>query len=122
MNGKTSGLYCAIAHFTDENGKKLQGNDWTAEILDLDALLDDYLGEARLDDDGRATFLLSVADIKSLDSWGEREPDLYFILFRDGEEVFRSEVIEDVDFEALHKVSGDPVKITQEFGPYRVEL
>jgi hypothetical protein len=27
-----------------------------------------------------------------------------------------------VDFETLDPVSGDPVRITREFGPYRVEL
>ncbi len=120
MSGKTSGLFCAIANFTDEDGKPLRGNGWTATVSDQDAMLDDCLGKVKVDGHGRATFLLSVADIMSLDSPGERNPDLYFTLFRDGEAVFRSKVSENVDFEYLHKVSGDPVKITQEFGPYKV--
>ena len=120
MNGKTSGLFCAIANFTDQAGKPLQGDGWTAAIADQDALVDDCLGTASLDDKGSATFLLHVADIKSLDSWGERNPDLYFTLFLDGELIFRSEVSQNVDFESLDPVSGDPVKITQTFGPYRV--
>ena len=122
MNGKTSGLFCAIAKFIDEQGNPLIGTDWSADLRDQDALLDDCLGDATLDDEGSATFLISVADIKSLDSWDERNPDLYFTLFRNGQEVFRSEVIEDVDFEELDRVSGDPVKITQEFGPYTISL
>jgi len=122
MSGKTSGLYCAIASFTNEAGQALSGDGWTATVTDQDALLDDHLGTAKLDSKGVATFLLNVADIKSFDSPGERTPDLYFTLFRDGVEVFRSEVIKDVDFESLHEVSGDPVRVTQEFGPYRVGL
>ena len=122
MNGKTSGLFCAIAQFKDELGNPLTSGGWTASVSDQDALLDDHLGMVELDADGVATFLLSVADIKSIDSPGERNPDLYFTLFHNGREIFRSEVIENVDFESLHRVSGDPVKITQEFGPYQVKL
>jgi hypothetical protein len=122
MSGKTSGLYCAIARFTNESGQPLSGEGWTAAVTDQDALHDDRLGMVKLDKEGVATFLLNVADIKSFDSPGERAPDLYFTLFRDGREVFRSEVTRNVDFEALHEVSGDPVGITQEFGPFRVGL
>jgi len=122
VNGKTSGLFCAIARFNEESGKPLTGEGWTASVRDRDTLMDDHLGRVEVDADGVATFLLSVADIKSIDSPGERNPDLYFTLFYDGREVFRSEVIENVDFESLHRVSGDPVKITREFGPYTVKL
>ena len=120
MTGETSGLFCAVVRFTDASGAPLTGNRWTARALDQDALLDDSIGRARLDDEGIATFLLPVAAIKSLDSPGERTPDLYFRLFDGDEEVFRSEVIENVDFESLHRVTGDPVRITREFGPYAV--
>ncbi len=118
MNGKTSGLFCAIARFSDELDKPLTGGDWTASVSDRDALVDNRLGMVELDAGGVATFLLSVADIKSIDSPGERNPDLYFTLYREGREVFRSEVFENVDFESLHRISGDPVRITREFGPF----
>lgn len=122
MSGKTSGLFRAIVGFVDQDGNPLTGEGWQAGLSDRDLLADDCLGEVGLDDQGQATFLLSVADIKSVDSPDERRPDLYFTLFRDGREVFRSEVIEDVDFEALHTVTGDPSRITREFGPYTVRL
>ena len=122
MNGKTSGLFCAIAVFVDQSGKPLSGDGWKASVSDQDVILDDFLGVADVDKEGRATFLLSVADIMSIDSPGERNPDLYFTLFHDDVEVFRSKVSRDVDFESLDKVSGDPVRITQEFGPFQVKL
>lgn len=121
MNGKTSGLFRAIVHFIDSQGSPLGGEGWTARVRDRDCLLDDLLGEERVAADGSAKFLISVADIKSLDSPDERNPDLYFTLYRKGREVFRSEVLEDVDFEALDAVSGEPRQITQEFGPFCVE-
>lgn len=120
MNGKTSGLFRAIARFIDPQGQPISGPGWTARVRDRDCLLDDLLGEEPLDKDGAARFLINVADIKSLDSPDERAPDLYFTLYRDGHEVFRSELLEDVDFEALDAVSGEPNRITQEFGPFQV--
>ena len=121
MIGKTSGLFCAIVKFVDDAGQPLAGKGWTVDVLDRDALIDDCLGSASLDGNGEARILIAVADVMSLDSPGERTPDLYFTLLHDGREVFRSEVVEDVDFEALDPVSGDPVGITREFGPYRVD-
>ena len=120
MSGKTSGLFCAIAIFIDESGNALNSSGLTASVSDQDVLLDDCLGSAKVDDEGRATFMVAVADIMSLDSPGEREPDLYFKLFRNDVEIYRSVVSHNVDFESLHPVSGDPVQITREFGPFKV--
>ncbi|NNE05679.1 MAG: hypothetical protein HKO64_04480 [Xanthomonadales bacterium] len=122
MNGKTSGLFRAIVQFLDPHGEPLRGEQWQARIFDQDILVDDRLGRAGLDEDGKASFLIPVSDIMSGDSPGERNPDLYFRLFLGDREVFRSEVIEDVDFESLHRVSGEPTKITRQFGPYVVSL
>ena len=122
MSGETSGLFRAVVQFIDAEGRPLAGDSWLARVFDSDCLADDRLGQSQLDDQGRASFLIPVADIKSLDSPGERMPDLYFRLFMDGREVFRSQVIEDVDFESLDRVSGDPANLTQEFGPYVVSL
>ncbi len=122
MNGATSGLFCAIVRFEDTAGEPLAGNGWSVTARDRDAIVDNELGTADLDVNGEARILIAVADIMSVDSPGERRPDLYFSLRRDGHEVFRTDVIEDVDFESLDPVSGDPVKITREFGPYRVNL
>jgi hypothetical protein len=121
MNGKTSGLFCAIVKFEDSMGNPLSGDGWSVDARDQDMFLDDCLGSSGLDENGKARILISVADIMSPDSVGERTPDLYFTLYRNEREIFRSEVIEDVDFESLDPVSGDPVKITREFGPYRVD-
>lgn len=122
MNEKTSGLFRAVASFVDGQDNPISGAAWTARLRDRDCLLDGLLGEVALDASGKATFMFNVADIKSLDSPGERQPDLYFTLYHMGREMFRSEVLEDVDFESLDPVSGEASQITRAFGPYQVKL
>jgi hypothetical protein len=122
MNEKTSGLFRAIVRFTNAAGKPLTGPDWRVTLLDEDPLVDDELGADALDDDGRARILISVADVLSVDSPGERKPDLYFVLSHYGREVFRSKALEDVDFEQLDPVSGEPDQVTRDFGTFEVDI
>ena len=122
MSGKTSGLYCAIVRFENHKGEALAGSNWKVAIRDEDPLADDELGSAVLDERGAAQILISASDVLSLDSPGERDPDLYFVLFHFGREVFRSQVMPDVDFESLDPVSGEPSRITQDFGTIQVNI
>lgn len=121
MSDATSGLFKAIVQFTNGDGMPLTGPGWEVAAYDEDPLRDQCLGRAALDDRGRAHFLFSVSDIKSLDSPGERTPDLYFVLTYKGNEIYRSEVIDDVDFEAMNRVSGETASVTRIFGPYAVD-
>ena len=115
-----TGIYKVIAQFTDEDGDPLYGDDYSVALLDEDRFFDDKLGASELDADGVAEFLVSAADILSFDSAGERTPDLYFVLRKDGKEVFRSEVFNEVDFEAEDAVTGRPKGLTKKFGPFVV--
>jgi hypothetical protein len=89
-------------------------------LFDQDRLLDDKLGSTTLSKDGTAEFRFSAADILSIDSIGERKPDLYFVISENGNEVFRSEVFPEVDFDATDPVTKLQDKVTMEFGPFRV--
>jgi len=117
----SSGLFKVIATFEDANGKPLSGTEYLVRLYDEDRFFDDKLGKAKLDTNGHAEFLISVADIKSIDSLDERTPDLYFVLEKNGTEVFRSTTIPNVDFEAVNQVTGRPQGLTQSFGPFRIE-
>jgi hypothetical protein len=120
--GKSSGLFLAIVRFVDANGDPLAGPAWSVEALDADPLADDDLGTATLDENGEGRIILTVADIASLDSPGERKPDLYFVLRQHGREVYQSPVQFDVDFERLDPVTGDPDQLTRDFGTIQVNL
>ena len=65
-------------------------------------------------------FLVTGADILSIDSAGETTPDLYFVVRRGGKEIFRSEVFAEVDFQEKDPVTGRAKGLTKAFGPFRV--
>ena len=113
-------MFKVIATFTDENGAPLSGDDYTVVIMDDDKYFDDKLGAKPLGADGTVEFLIAVADILSFDSAGERTPDLYFVVKKGSKEVFRSEVFEEVDFDAKDPVTGRPKGLTKAFGPFAV--
>lgn len=115
-----SGLFKVIAEFKNESGQPLLGDDYTVTLLDEDRFFDDKLGEAGLNAEGAAEFLVSAVDILSFDSIDERTPDIYFVLRKDGKEVFRSDVFREVDFEVKDPVTGRSKQGTQTFGPFTV--
>ena len=121
MEQKSSGLFNVIVRFTNISGEPLSGPGWSVEVFDEDPLVDDRLGSSSLNENGEGRVFFSVADVASFDSPGERKPDLYFILKRDGREIFRSGVERDVDFEELDPVTGRPHHLTRHFGTIKVD-
>lgn len=113
-------MFKVVARFQDADGNPLRGADFTVKLLDEDRFFDDKLGSSPLDDDGVAEFVIPVADIVSFDSPGERTPDIYFIVTKDGREVFRSEAVAEVNFDATNPVTGRSDALTKAFGPFRV--
>ncbi len=113
-------LFKVIARFENAEGQPFTGSAYKVSLLDKDRLLDDKLGSTSLSKDGTAEFLFSAADILSIDSVGERNPDLYFLITENGNEVFRSEIFPEVDFDASNPVTGRQDSVTREFGPFRV--
>ena len=61
-----------------------------------------------------------MADIKSFDSIDERTPDIYFVVTKNDQEIFRSEVFREVDFEEIDEVTGRPDGLTKTFGPFQL--
>jgi hypothetical protein len=113
-------IFKVIARFENAEGLPFTGSAYKVTLLDKDRLLDDKLGSTTLSKDGTAEFLFSAADILSIDSVGERTPDLYFVISENGNEVFRSEMFPEVNFDATNPVTGRLDNVTREFGPFRV--
>ncbi|MCF6226330.1 MAG: hypothetical protein L3J22_08530 [Xanthomonadales bacterium] len=121
MSNNSSGLFRVIVSFTGPDGSSLATGRWTVKVKDQDPLLDATLAEGLLEKDGSVGMLISVSDISSLDSPGERTPDLYFVLYRDGKKVLTTEVLKNVEFEKLDPVTGRATgSTTQSFGPFVV--
>ncbi len=116
----TADLFRVIARFENAEGRPFCGSEYEVSLLDRDRLFDDKLGTVSIGEDGTAEFLFSVADVFSLDSPGERTPDIYFVITENGNEAWRSEVFPDVNFDASDPVTGRTDNLTREFGPFRV--
>ena len=116
----SSGIFKVIASFKSADGSPLAGAQYSVALRDKDRFLDDKLGEAALNSDGIAEFMVYAVDILSFDSVGETTPDLYFVVKENGKEIFRSEVFDQVDFEANDAVTGRPKGLTKSFGPFQV--
>ncbi|MBT8068254.1 MAG: hypothetical protein KJO09_13510 [Gammaproteobacteria bacterium] len=113
-------LFKVIARFEDAEGRPFFGSEYKVALLDKDRLFDDKLGSTALNKDGTAEFVFSVADVFSIDSPGERTPDIYFVITESNNEVFRSEIFPEVNFDAADPVTGRADHATREFGPFRV--
>jgi len=115
-------IFKVIASFQNSDGKPLTGSEYSVTLMDEDRFFDDKLGGSALDGEGNADFIIFTADILSLDSRGERTPDIYFIVKKDGKEFFRTDVISDVSFDTIDSVTGRANSITQRFGPFRLRI
>jgi len=116
----TAEVFKVSASFRKENGEPLTGREYAIGLRDEDRFFDDKLGMSSLDANGVAEFLVFAADIVSIDSPGERTPDLYFIVLKNGQEIYRSEVYRNVNFDTVDEVTGRPQGLTQSFGPFTV--
>ncbi|MGI9233748.1 MAG: hypothetical protein ACR2RD_08975 [Woeseiaceae bacterium] len=113
-------LFRVIARFENADGRPFFGSEYEVSLLDRDRLLDDKLGSTSLSKDGIAEFVFSASEILSIDSIGERTPDIYFLITENGNEVFRTEIFSDIDFDATDPVTGRHDNLTKEFGPFLV--
>jgi hypothetical protein len=109
-----------IARFIDKATKKpLSGNNLVAKLYDHDLVGDDFMGEARLDANGRAEVVADLVAAESADSPWEKYPDLYFSLFNQDGVIFESKVFKNVDFTSKDKISGEQ-HLTHDLGTFEV--
>ena len=85
------------------NNRPLTGDEYTVRFYDKDLAEDDFLGEACINDLGKASVSIVPSDFSSLDSPMEKYPDLYFTVNLCGDEIFKSVVFNDQDL----RKSGD---------------
>lgn len=77
----------------------LTGQQYTVRLYDKDLFSDDdYLGHARLNENGEAHIHFYPTDIVNHDLGFEELPDLYILLFKDDVVHFQTKVWDNVDF------------------------
>lgn len=83
--------------------KPLQGEGIVVRLFDIDLTGDDFLGEAVPDADGRVEFSFTHSSF-NLGDWGlEDKPDFFFVVFKDGQPIFKSQVMEDIDIDMVEQ-------------------
>ena len=91
------------ARFITKGGDApLTGDAYKLRLFDKDVFDDDYIGESNLDSNGVGKIKFNHAafgDIAKL----ETTQDFYFVLVKNGVQVFESKVMEDVDIAALEQ-------------------
>lgn len=71
------------------------GGDYSVRLYDKDVFNDDYLGVSDVTD-GLASFTLQPDQFRQ-PFGADEKPDFYFVVYHRGAEIFKSEVMEDVD-------------------------
>ena len=80
----------------------LTGAAYKVKLFDKDSFKDDHLGESGLDGNGMATIRFTH---QSFSGKGDTDPmpDFYFVLYKNGVEVFHSQVMNDLDMDAIEQ-------------------
>ena len=89
---------------TKGTGAPLNDSNITVQLYDEDVYLDDFLGANSPNQDGNVTISFDTDDFKSADSPFEQFPDLYFVVKKDSEIIYKSKVMKDVKLDTYGNV------------------
>ena len=92
-----------IARFLAKGkGAAVTGDSYTVRLYDKDIIDNEFLGESGLDSNGYATIIFThkaFSNVANVDTF----PDFYFAVYKDGEVIYKSRVMEDVDLAAIEQ-------------------
>ena len=80
----------------------LTGADYEFRLYEKDFMEDDYLGKSALDETGTANVSFKHGDYMDFLN-PEKNPDLYFALYKGESLIFQSPVMRDLDLDGLEK-------------------
>lgn len=82
------------------DNEPISGNEFSVRLYDKDIFNDDFLGESIPDEEGVARFVFSQKDFSGPANLDDK-PDFYFVVYRDGNEIFKSKVMSNLDLSDL---------------------
>lgn len=74
----------------------VHGSEFYVRLYDKDLFNDDYLGHSTLNEEGVAEFSISQKDFSKPFNL-DKKPDFYFVVYKNGTEIFRSKVMSNLD-------------------------
>ena len=97
----------------------LTGDAYKLRLFDKDVFDDDFIGESSLNGDGVGKIKFNSSAFSDIGNI-ETTPDLYFVLVKNGVQVFESKIMEDVDIAALEQFKMGEGEVL-ELGTFLVE-
>ena len=100
-----------IARGKDE---PLCGDEISVKLFDKDFFDDDFLGESKVDGEGYTRIKFNPSDLYRKEPLVDKALDFYFVLYKDGNEILRSQVMKDTDlsyFEVLKMGEGEIIDL-----------
>lgn len=92
------------ARFIEKGADKpLAGEDYIVRLYDRDIADDDYLGQSRLDDEGRIRIEFSHDAFVNDAAFKEARPDFFFVIMKQNQPVYTSKVLEEINLEDLEQ-------------------
>lgn len=99
-----------------KTGKPISGSGYLAKLFDRDIFKkDDFMGEGTLNGDGEVEITCDLANAGL-----EITPDLYFVLFHNEKNIFKSKVKWNVNFLTVNKVTGVKYSTPQDLGTFEI--
>ncbi|MBC8045846.1 MAG: hypothetical protein H7Y00_03570 [Fimbriimonadaceae bacterium] len=89
-------VYVKFIH--KHNAEPVHGGNYSARLYDKDILTDDFLGESKLNSEGKAHFKIDPKQYRTEDSLLETKPDFYITLLKEGLQIFKTPVAQNIDF------------------------
>ena len=85
-----------------DDAELLFGSHIVVKLFDRDLLIDDSLGVATPNEEGDVQFEIDTSLFSSIDSPGEKLPDLYTVVYAHDGEIYRSPVFRDRNVPSVH--------------------
>lgn len=90
LDNRVPVMHITATFLVKGSGRPLNGTEYSARLYDKDLIRDDFIEVSRLSAEGVAAFTLYTKNISSPDSPRETRPDLYVVIEKYGEEIFRT--------------------------------
>lgn len=92
-----------------ESGQPIASDGTVVKLYDKDIITDDFLGECKVNEDGIIQISFHRSDFSTSDSLGEKHPDLYFLVFKYGAQLYKSKVMHNFNLD-------DPIHLNTQEG------
>jgi hypothetical protein len=86
-----------------ETGQPIYGGAYVVRLFDKDFIDDDFLGQASPDMHGAVSIAFNPSQLDTKDALKDKSLDFFFVVLKNGKQIFHSKVMEGVDLHAIEQ-------------------